>query len=106
MPDRSNVDVFDIFQKAYRSAAAAGTSQQGYLRCLCQESYTSGAELWEHAKQAHPGHPDIPNLEDEAEAKKHFLHRSYVPDVILLLGCLKPHRHLIIRRQIADDQLM
>lgn len=40
-------------------------------------------ELWAHAKQAHPGHPDT-TFEDEAEAKRRFLDRGYVPNVILL----------------------
>lgn len=81
MPDRPNVDVVGIFQKAFRSAA--GASQQGYSCCLCKENYTAGVELWAHAKQAHPGHPDT-TFEDEAEAKRRFLDRGYVPNVILL----------------------
>ena len=81
MPDRSNVDVVEKIQNAWRSAA--GASQQGYSCWICGERHTTGWKLWTHAKLAHPGHPDI-NLEDEAEAKRQFLDRSYVPNVILL----------------------
>lgn len=94
--DRSNVDVHGIFQKAL---------QQGYSCWICEKSYKA-RELWEHAKLAHADHADVTNLEDEAEAKKKFFDRSYVPDVILLLGCLKSHPHLTVRSQVADDQLM
>ena len=82
MSNRPNVDVVENFQQAYRFAA--GASQQGYSCCICEESYTAGVKLWAHVKQAHPGHPDITNPEDEAETKRRFLHRAYVPKVILL----------------------
>ena len=80
MPDRSNVDIVENFQKAYRSAA--GAPQQGYL-CICEERYTVGAKLWSHAKQAHSRHLGITNLEDEAGAKRLFLDQAYVPKVII-----------------------
>ena len=102
-PDRSDVDLVGIFQKALRSPA--GASKQGY-KCYICESYTGEVEVWEHAKQAHPGHPDITKLENEAEAKRRFLEQAYVPDVILLFGCLESYPHLTIITQVRDDQLM
>ena len=101
--DRSDVDLVGIFQKALRSPA--GASKQGY-KCYICESYTGEVEVWEHAKQAHPGHRDITNLENEAEAKRRFLEQAYVPDVILLFSCLKSYPHLTIILQVRDDQLM
>ena len=72
-PDRSDVDLVGIFQKALRSPARA--SKQGY-KCYICGSYTGEVEVWEHAKQAHPGHQDITNLENEAEAKRRFLEQA------------------------------
>ena len=82
MPEGSNVDVVDKYQKAFRSAA--GEFTRGYSCYLCHQSFPASNRVWAHAKLEHPGHPDIANFEDEAEAKRRFLETVYVTKVLLL----------------------
>ena len=82
MPEGSNFDVVEKCQKA--SFSAAGEFTRGYSCHLCHQKIPVLGRVWPHAKQEHPGHPEITGFENEAEAKRRFLETVYVTNILLL----------------------